>query len=163
MSEPIKIYLDTTIPNVAITKETSDRPRVTKLLLKEIVKGKFTAYISAVVAGEIEKTKDSTQREKLLAAIGKIKHEFIDITPAMKTLAQEFVRHKVIPAKFENDALHLAAATIAFVPTIVTWNLKHMANIRSIDAVNRINVSLGYPQLRIFTPYELVGHLLDRA
>lgn len=32
-----------------------------------------------------------------------------------------------------------------------------------MDAVNGINIPRGYPQLRILTPYELVGHLLDEG
>ncbi len=163
MTEETKIYLETTIPNVATEEAPSDRKTITQMLLGEVAKGYYTAYISALVIREINKTKSEVRKEQLFKAVHCIKHRFVEITPVIEDLADEYVQAGIIPEDYKGDATHLAAAILAGVPTVVTWNLKHLANIKTMDAVNGINIPHGYSQIRILTPYELVGHLLDES
>lgn len=41
------------------------------------------------------------------------------------------------------------------IPVIVTWNLKHMANVAVKRAINSVNILLGYSTVDIVTPMEL--------
>lgn len=84
MIKETKIYLETTIPNVAAEKDTSDRKTATQMLLGEVAKGYYIACISALVIQEINRTKPEKRREQLLQTVHKIKHRFIEITPPLK-------------------------------------------------------------------------------
>ena len=55
------------------------------------------------------------------------------------------------------DALHIALATIARVDVLVSWNFKHIVNLRRIHAFNAVNLKQGYPVLEIRNPREVVG------
>jgi len=113
-------------------KDTSDRKTVTQMLLGEVAKGYYTAYISALVIQEINRTKSEKRRKELLQTVHAIKHRFIEITPGVEDLADEYIQADIIPLDYKDDATHIAAATLSGVPTLVTWNLKHLANIKTM-------------------------------
>ena len=55
------------------------------------------------------------------------------------------------------DALHVALATTTECDLIVSWNFKHIVNYRLIPRYNAVNVLMGYGQLAICTPTEVIG------
>jgi predicted nucleic acid-binding protein len=55
------------------------------------------------------------------------------------------------------DALHIALATAARVDVLVSWNFKHIVNLRRIHAFNAVNLKHGYPVLEIRNPREVIG------
>ena len=52
------------------------------------------------------------------------------------------------------DALHIALATVARVDILVSWNFKHIVNLRWIYADNAVNLKRGHPLLEMRTPRE---------
>ncbi len=49
----------------------------------------------------------------------------------------------------------IAAATVASVDVLASWNFRHMVNFRRIRQYNEVNRRMGYPPLDIRTPEEL--------
>lgn len=45
-----------------------------------------------------------------------------------RTLAGGIVHAHLVPARFENDALHIAIAAVHGVRYLLTWNCAHLAN-----------------------------------
>jgi len=70
-------------------------------------------------------------------------------------LSRKYISKKVISEKFKADALYIATATIQRVDLIVSWNFKHMVNVRRIREYNSVNLSEGYPIIDIRTPKEV--------
>ena len=54
------------------------------------------------------------------------------------TLKLELLRRTHIPAKAENDALHIAVAAVHGMEFLVTWNCKHIANAVVLQALNEV-------------------------
>lgn len=156
----IKIYLETTIPNFAVGQGMPEQQKVTDLLIEEIQKGHYEVYISEAVLNEIKATPDSKRRQALEQVLERIDCRLIKITSKIQELAEAYINEEIIPEKVRTDAVHIAAAIFSAVPNLVTWNLKHLANLKTITAVNNYNFINNLPQLRILTPYELVGYLL---
>jgi hypothetical protein len=48
----------------------------------------------------------------------------------------------VIPARYRDDALHAALAVLNNLDVVVTWNMKHLANVRRIEGINRTNLAM---------------------
>ena len=51
---------------------------------------------------------------------------------------------------------HVAAATVARVDAIVSWNFKHIVRLDKMKAYNRVNLLNGYGILTIISPKEAI-------
>jgi hypothetical protein len=71
-------------------------------------------------------------------------------------LADEYVRAGIIPARFKNDALHVAVAVWQKLEVVVSWNMAHLVNVRKIERINAVNARSGLPPIRIHTPEEVL-------
>jgi hypothetical protein len=48
---------------------------------------------------------------------------------------------------------------VAHIPYLVSWNFKHLANVRRESGFNAVNLLQGYPPIRIVAPTSLIhGH-----
>ena len=58
--------------------------------------------------------------------------------------------------KFLIDAQHIAIATINRVDVLVSWNFKHIVNLRRIQLYNATNLKYGYALIEIRSPREVI-------
>jgi hypothetical protein len=74
-------------------------------------------------------------------------------------LAGCYLAQKIVPGGYADDARHVAICTIARVGYLVSWNFKHLANMRRESGFNAVNLLQGYPPVRIVSPTFLIhGH-----
>jgi len=74
-------------------------------------------------------------------------------------LASAYLGQKVVPRDYEDDALHVAVCSVARIGYLVSWNFKHLANVRHEAGFNAVNLLQGYPPVRIEAPTFLIhGH-----
>ena len=112
LPKPLKIYLDTSIFNFAVS--TQDVPREKELTLKFLqgIKDRgFLGYISALVIEEIQKASLPKQSD-LLNVIAQLPLESLPLTDEVKSLEDRYIEEKIIPKKELNDAIHIAVASI---------------------------------------------------
>ena len=95
-------------------------------------------------------------RNKLLEAVVRLPVENLSITDEAVDLAGRYVRDGVIPARYRDDAVHVALAVLNNLDVVVTWNMKHLANVRRIEGINRTNLAVRLPLIRIHTPEEVI-------
>ena len=55
-----------------------------------------------------------------------------------------------------DDSIHVAAATFTGCNAIVSWNFKHILKLRAFIGVNGVNRMLGYGEIALIPPYELL-------
>ena len=77
-------------------------------------------------------------------------------TGGISRLALEYLKARVVSVKFEDDAKHVATCTVYRVNHLVSWNFKHIVNLRRIRGYNSVNLKYGYPILEIRTPAEVL-------
>ena len=82
--------------------------------------------------------------------------QILPITAEAEGLARRYVADGVIPQRFRDDAVHVALAVLNRMDVAVTWNMKHLANVRRIEAINRTNLIMGLRPIRIHTPEEVI-------
>lgn len=68
---------------------------------------------------------------------------------------RDYEKHEIIPAKFRNDMLHIALATIADADILVSWNFKHLVRYDKIQQFNALNIENGYRAVAIYFPREV--------
>ena len=57
---------------------------------------------------------------------------------------------------YSEDALHIAIATLNKMDYLLSWNFRHIVKIKTRRIINKVNLSLGYSELSIITPAELI-------
>ena len=70
-------------------------------------------------------------------------------------LASKYIAEGILSQNYENDARHIAVATIGEVDILVSWNFRHIVHYDKIHRFNAVNVLRGYKPLQIHTPMEV--------
>ena len=143
-----KIYLDTSVISVYDDFRIPQRQAQTQEFWKTLKK--FKVYISEVTINEINNNPNLKKRKQLL----KLAKDFhlLQITEETKKLAQEYIKKKIIPKRYIDDALHLAIATVYKLDILVSWNCKHLINLKTKHEANKINLGKGYKEIELVEP-----------
>jgi len=83
--------------------------------------------------------------------------ESVELTEEAVELADHYIAARVLGRAKRVDAQHIAIVTLAGVDVLVSWNFRHIVNLRRIHGYNEVNRHLRYPQLEIRTPWEVIG------
>ena len=119
----------------------------------------FEIYASSVVVDEASDGDPALAAERLL---------FLQDVPLLKVsdevhgLKLELLRRTQIPAKAENDALHIAVAAVHGMEFLATWNCKHIANAIMLPLVYDVCRAEGFEPPLVCTPHELLGEEDDQ-
>lgn len=157
MIKKIKIYLDTSVINYLFAEDTPEKQEITIDFFQNYLKD-YDVFISNIVIDEINKTKDENKRNLLLNTISGYGIEiYDDIIQEIIELANLYVNKELIPENKFEDALHIAYATVYEFDILLSWNFKHLANIKIQDSINSLNFENGYRKMLIMTnPMEVI-------
>jgi hypothetical protein len=79
--------------------------------------------------------------------------EILALTPEVRGLAKILVGEKVMPGPdASGDAVHVAAAVVHRVEYLLSWNVRHLANMNKLEHLRTICQRLGYISPVITTP-----------
>jgi hypothetical protein len=151
----VKLYIETTVPNFLFAEDAPEKKAVTEEFYKWIRISADTLYISELVLDELNRTQPPL-RAKLLDAASRLRAKNLPVTAEAEGLAQRCVQDGAIPARFRDDALHVAIAVLNGLDVVVTWNMQHLANVRRIEKINRTNRVMALSPIRIHTPEEVI-------
>lgn len=84
--------------------------------------------------------------------------EIVDVTADALKLRDSYLQSGIVTAKYSNDALHVALATVSDCDVIVSWNFKHIVHFEKIPLYNAVNILQGYQQISIFSPLEVIRY-----
>jgi hypothetical protein len=82
--------------------------------------------------------------------------DLLAVTSDIEDLAAEYLKAGVVTAKFADDARHVAICTVHRVNHLVSWNFKHLVNVRREAGFNAVILLQGYPPVSIVNPKELI-------
>lgn len=124
-------------------------------LLEAFVAGEMTLVLSELTIRELAGAPESVRC--LIDRIPPAHVEPLALSAEAEELAAVYIAEGALPARMRADALHIALATVARVDVLVSWNFKHIVNLRRIHAYNGVNLKSGYPLLEIRSPREVPG------
>jgi predicted nucleic acid-binding protein len=150
-----KIYIDTSVLGGYFDKEFDI---ATRRLFDEVKKGEYQVVLSNVTEGELL---NAPERIRTLLNDLSIDYEIIALTDDAVKLALEYIRENVVGQASYDDCLHIAIATISRLDLLVSWNFKHIVNIKRIRGYNGINIKNGYPSIEIRSPQDLIDYEND--
>ncbi len=147
---PVALYLDSSVFGGYFDVEFEE---ATRQLWREMSQGRFVFVSSVLVDEEISA---APQRVRDLLAETFDQSTILQITPEVETLAAAYMAQKIVPARFADDAMHVALAVVNGLTLLVSWNFKHLVNYQRETAFNAVNLLQGYPSIRIISPQELI-------
>ncbi len=151
-----RIYLDTSVIGGCFDTEFKVWSNA---LMADLEKGLFQGVTSEIVIAEIADAPEFVQ-EKFREFLN-LNPEILNVDVEALELTEKYILNKILPAKFRNDLLHIALATIHHVDILVSWNFKHIVRYDKIRQFNAINLQEGYHTLDIYSPMEVAGHGKD--
>ncbi|MFP3899179.1 MAG: PIN domain protein [Dehalococcoidia bacterium] len=153
----LRFYLETSVFGSLFDFEDPARIEVTGRLIDEAKNGAFEAYISPLVMAEIDRAPADIKQE-LLRAVGDLRLPALAETEETIRLAQDYIQEGVVPQRFRDDARHIAIPVVYELDALISWNYKHMVNLRARRMVNALNLRLGYRSIEILSPQEVISY-----
>ena len=101
--------------------------------------------------------KSAGARQEVKDVLKKIDTTFEIFTPLMSELSLFYIQRGGLPKKCEQDANHIALATVLGDTKIVSWNFKHMVNFRRIEDISALNLEKGYKTINIYSPPQIIS------
>jgi predicted nucleic acid-binding protein len=146
-----RVYLDTSVIGGCFDDEfKSDSNR----LLQMAQEGKITLLLSDLLLQEVSKAPEKIRM--LMASLPDESTEMVASTTEDTELRNAYMAACVVGPAAENDAHHVAIATIAKADVIVSWNFKHLVHLDKIRLFNAVNLREGFAMVEIRTPREMV-------
>lgn len=149
----LKCYFDTSVFNFIYERKDVNKREATLALFSQIQQ--FEIYISEIVLVEVNET-HAPLRSRLLEVIQKYQPISLEIDSETRALAKRYVDEGIIPARYEDDALHIASAVVNDLDVIISWNFQHIVKLKTKLEVNGINMLLGYKEIEICSPEEVI-------
>ena len=151
----LKIYLDTSVISFLFAEDSFEFREITREFFAEYVKSEaYSVYVSDVVVNEIQMTKDGMLRNALLSTLRKYELRILSLNEEADILAGYYIAEGVIPSNKIDDARHVAIASVNNIDILVSWNFKHLANVKKQKGIQIVNEKYNY-----FYPLILVSPL----
>jgi predicted nucleic acid-binding protein len=147
-----KIYLDTSVISALFDDRNPDRQTLTKLFFENIER--FDVYISELTVREIDATQSTVKKDVMRKITSNFK--ILPIEKGVEELTQKYLEYDALPSGYAEDAYHIGIAVINGMDYLLSWNFKHLVRLKTKDVVRMVNTKMGYRQIEIITPAEIL-------
>ncbi|MBI4026011.1 MAG: hypothetical protein HY360_13580 [Verrucomicrobia bacterium] len=151
----MKLYIETSVPNFLFAADAPEKRQVTVAFFEWLKICRDEVFISKLVEEELRPAPEP-KRGRMTAALNEIPLKVLEVPAAASELADFYLSAGIVPVRFKNDALHVATAVWHRLDIVVSWNMKHLVNVRKVARINEVNGRHGFPLIRIHTPEEVM-------
>ena len=146
-----RIYVDTSVIGGCCDEEFAAESRA---LMEMAVRGEITLLLSDLLFQELE----DAPAEVLAVVRGLPEDSYLPVsgTPESEDLRDCYMAAQIVGPSAEDDALHVAIATVSKADLIVSWNFKHIVHVDKIHRFNAVNLVQGYQPIDVRSPREVV-------
>lgn len=150
-----KIYLDTSVISHLKHDDVPEKMNDTLALWELFKQGEYEVYISESVLAEIYDCKQP-KLNIMLDYLNEIEYAELERNGEIDELAQKYINTGILNPKSYDDCLHLAFSTVYDCDIIISWNFKHIVNLKTMKTVNIVNYNNGYRPIQILPPNMLL-------
>ena len=151
----MKLYLETTVPNFLFADDAPEKRRVTEVFFEWLKLSEHKVFSAEIVFEELIEA-PAGKRDKLLRAMSDLEPAILPMTAEAAGLCQLYLDHGILPPRYYNDAIQIALCACHEMDFLVTWNMRHMANIYRQEKINQANLEFGLAPIKIVTPEHLI-------
>jgi len=146
-------YIDTSVFGGYFDVEFED---ITKELFSEILQGKITILYSEMTESELAYAPEKVKN--LIKSLPAARVKYVEITKESLQLADSYISENVVDKTSREDCIHIAIATLNRADVLISWNFKHIVNLKRIQGYNSVNLRFGYPIIEIRSPKEMINY-----
>ncbi|MBF0100957.1 MAG: PIN domain-containing protein [Desulfobacterales bacterium] len=150
----LKIYLDTSVISAYFDFHKPLRQAITQKWFLNNAK-EFEICISSLVVREINNNTDKELLTNMLNLLNSYSISVLELNENIYRLAEVY-RKQVLPGEI-SDTVHIAAASYYGADAIVSWNFRHIVNLKTMKAIHEINIRENYPAIEILTLENIGG------
>ena len=151
----MKLYIETSVPNFLFTDDAPERRRVTEVFFEWLRLSEHEVFSAEIVFEELNEA-PAGKRNKLLRALSDLQPAILPVTAETAGLCQFYLDRGILPPRYYNDAIQIALCVCHGMDFLVTWNMRHMANVFRQEKINRANLELGLSPIKMVTPEHLI-------
>lgn len=153
--QKLRVYLDTSVISYLYQEDAQEKMQDTLQLWERFKTQQYEVYISDIVINEISGCTEE-KLNILMDYLDQIEYHLIITDEDTVGLAEKFIDFGILKQKSFDDCQHIALAILAGCDIIISWNFKHIVNIKTIRGVKVITTLEGYKDLMIFPPSALL-------
>ena len=95
---------------------------------------------------------DESKKMILFDYLSQIHYTILDVTKEAQLIANQIVELRILTNKSLDDATHIGVALVEGCDYIISWNFKHMVNIKTVKGVRAITNLRGYSDIDLVAP-----------
>ena len=147
----LKLYLDTSIISYLYQNDAPEKEKITNLFWEKVKSDIYEIFISDITLRELNECPEP-KRSLMLEKLSEIKMNIISLDDEMKKLVNKILELKILTDNSKDDCFHISAAMVSGCDYLLSWNFKHLVNIKTINGVRAIASLNGYSSIDIITP-----------
>lgn len=151
----LKVYLDTSVISHLMQEDVPEKMADTLQLWELFREGVYDVYLSTVTLEEVSACPEP-KRSQLREYMAQISYTTLDITGEVLGVAQKMIDLGILTSKNYDDCQHIGAAVVNECDCIISWNFKHIVNIKTIHGIRAITNLEGYKNIDILSPTVLL-------
>lgn len=97
------------------------------------------------------------KRQKLGNYLNEIKFTILNLSETAISIGQQIIELGILKEKSRDDANHIGIAVANGMDFVISWNFKHMVNIKTVNGVRAISLLNGYKTIDLVTPTYFLG------
>lgn len=156
----MKVYLDTSVISYLMQEDVPEKMNETRRLWDMFKDGIYEVYLSTVTLEEVSDCPEPKQTQ-LRRFLNDISFTILDVSEEAMEVANQIIDMGILTKKSYDDCQHIGTAVINECDCIVSWNFKHIVNIKTIRGVRAITNLKGYKPIEIINPSVLLEESED--
>lgn len=150
MAKPLRVYADTSVFGGVYDSEFAVPSQI---FFEQVQEGRFSLVTSTLVSTELQ---DAPKQVKNLFTTLLPLMEIVPVDANALALQSAYLQAGIVTAKWADDALHVATATVSSVKLLISWNFRHIVHYDKIRLYNAINRLQEWDEIEIFSPREVI-------
>ena len=147
----VRVYADTSVFGGCFDDEYA---AASHRFFERVRDGAFRLIVSDTTLLELTQAPEEVRR--ILATLPPENVEHVKLSQAAEELRDAYIAQGVVGPASTRDAEHIAAATVADVDLVVSWNFRHIVHYEKISGYQGVNLLKGYRAVRIHSPSEVI-------
>lgn len=147
----LKVYLDTSVISHLWQLDAPEKMQETLALWERFKSGRFDVYISQVTIEEMNECSEE-KKQKLGNYLNEIKYTILNLSETAIGIGQQIIELEILKEKSRDDANHIGIAVANQLDYIISWNFKHMVNVKTVNGVRAITSLRNYKSIDLVAP-----------